>query len=113
VSFLSGRTGPFRADSVTPLHALGLPWVEARALESRPWGRSADRALPDTGAFQARMLSAWCAGGLVGWFMTESRRDIAVAREALAVLPCLLVESPLEREELPVPGGVPRIDPNR
>jgi hypothetical protein len=45
--------------------------------------------------------------------MTESRRDIAVPREALAVLTCLLVESPLEREELPEPGGVPRIDPNR
>jgi hypothetical protein len=113
VSFLSGRTGPFRADSVAQLHALGLPWVEARDLELKPWGRSADGALPDTGAFKARMLSAWCAEGLVGWFMTEGWRDIAVAREALAVLPCLLVEAPLEREGLPVPGGVPRIDPYR
>ncbi len=98
VKYLTGRTAPFHAASVAALNAAGLATPAADVI-CKP------NMSVRTAHFKVEQLNLLAAKSTVGFFLTESRRDLAAVVEAAPAANPVALDSPFERgtEMPPVP----------
>lgn len=88
VIYLTGRVEALEGASIAQLRRLGLQGVDAQTVVSKP-----DLSVR-TGPFKAQWLRQSAGEGHhLGFFITESRRDVAAVQQALPKVPAVLFES--------------------
>ena len=99
ITYLTGRADSMEPFTLEQLERLGFPDVSARRVVSKP-----SRELP-TGVYKAQQLDEWRSQGVqIGFFMTESHRDIAAIQKLQPWVDCVRLDSPL------IDGGGTRLD---
>lgn len=101
VVYLTGRTETARAGTLAELRRLGVPDADDAHLVLKP------KASTKTAPWKSQLLSQWAGQSHLGWFVTESRRDVAQVQADHPELPCLLLDNPYERGGTPVRADTP------
>lgn len=101
VRYLTGRTEDIREDTLAQLKRFGLPDTDDAHLFMKP------NLKVKTGDYKAAVFKEWAKDDVfTGFFITESRRDIAFVQGAVSAdeVPCVLIDSEKDRHG-------PAIDP--
>lgn len=102
VDSLTGRTDDGRPGTLAELQRMGLPDADDAHLTMKP-----DLDTP-TADDKAQKFGEWLKEDVgIGFFITESHRDIRAIQEQQPAVQCVLLDSPKERNEPPVADGTP------
>ena len=103
VIYLTGRPESERGSTREELQRLGLPGADDAHLIMKP---SLDQPTAEYKVAELRKLLE-PGDAHLGWFMTESRRDVGAVQDAGLPVPTVLLDVPWERGGRPVDPGTP------
>lgn len=101
VVYLTGRTETAREGTRAQLQRLGLPDADDAHLVLKP------KASVKTAEWKSGLMAQWAGESRIGWFLTESRRDVAQIQADHPELPCVLLDNPFEKGGTPVRSDTP------
>lgn len=101
VVYLTGRTESVRPGTLAQLEKLGLPDADDSHLVMKP------KASVKTPEWKSGLLAQWAGESKLGFFVTESRRDIAQVQADHPELPCVVLDSPFEHGGTPIRSDTP------
>jgi hypothetical protein len=103
IVFLTGRLRRYRRATLDQLERAGLRFVRAGDVRHKP------RLSLRTTDFKARALAEILRDGFLGWYVTESRREIGFLQAALPGAPLVLLGSRLEPKAHRIARGTPQL----
>jgi hypothetical protein len=96
VFYLTGRINKLKPKTLAQLKALGLPNVDAAHVICKP------NIATKTDGFKRRVVNGLKKRYAIGWFMSDSRSDIASIQKVLPAGRCVLVGFPVGPADQPV-----------
>jgi len=114
VYYITGRINALKEGTVEQLRRHGLPDVDGDHVICKPNPRPAPRGgkplFTPTAPFKLQQVKRLLrGGGKLGWFMSDSRDDVATLQKGLGCRGCVWVDFPAKaaRKPTPIRGGTP------
>ena len=116
VYYITGRVDAFKEGTLKQLRHHGLPDVDGEHVICKPNPRpvpgSSKLSFTPTAPFklaQVKRLLGESGGRKLGWFMSDSRDDVATLQKGLGCRSCIWVDFPAKAARKPTPmrGGTP------
>lgn len=105
VTYLTGRYDGIRSSTLEQLKAFGLPDADEKHLFCKPTIGTR------TTEYKRDMLTQWRQDGFqIGWFFTESRRDVAFIQQELPTMSTVLLAAAKEKGGDSVRADTPIFD---